>query len=263
MKWVRNGFAAGSLWFWALVWSVGLALAAGASEVSAAPVVLEFWTNYVAGPAADAIEDLVDEFNRTHPDIQVLHRPVPGNIAQTYFVSLAGGVAPDVGWVGSDWFVPVYTEETIVPAEELAERAGYDAGVFWPGLWGTGVGGRQWGIPFEVGSEALVYNKGWLESAGIGEAPATWDEFLETARRLTDPNSGRYGFQPSWPGYMSIQWVWRNGGDIISADLTRASFTQPETVEAVQWLGDLEYRHGVVGGGVPEGSAAMIVVHPG
>ncbi|NLN28798.1 MAG: extracellular solute-binding protein, partial [Firmicutes bacterium] len=180
-----------------------------------------------------------------------------------YRVSLAGGVMPDVGWVSPDWFVPFYTEELLVPIEELLERDGIDGSSFWPGVWKQGVGGRQWGMPFEVGSEALIYNRDWFDAAGIGEPPQTWDDFLTVAKRLTDPERGRWGFEPGWPGYMSIQWVWRNGGGLVSDDLRQALFDQPETVEAVQWLADLERVHRVTGGHVPTGTAGMIVVHTG
>lgn len=241
-----------------------LLIAALAAGTAAAPIEIEVWTNFAAeAPPQRVFDDMVAQFNAANPDIVVVHRVVPGDIAARYRVSLAGGVMPDVGWVSPDWFVPFYTEELLVPIEELLERDGIDGSSFWPGVWKQGVGGRQWGMPFEVGSEALIYNRDWFDAAGIGEPPQTWDDFLTVAKRLTDPERGRWGFEPGWPGYMSIQWVWRNGGGLVSDDLRQALFDQPETVEAVQWLADLERVHRVTGGHVPAGTAGMIVVHTG
>lgn len=80
---------------------------------------------------------------------------------------------------------------------------------------------------------------------------------------MTDPDQNRWALQPIWAWHEQIPQVWRNGGDVLSADQTRVTFTDPKTVEAVQWIGDLQHVHGIVGGGVPDGSAAMIIVHPG
>lgn len=251
------------LWQGALISGITVVLLMGLTwSALGATLQLELWTNFGTDFTADMLDDLIDEYNRLHPETRVVHRAIAGDLAERYKVAVAGGVTPDIGWVSIDWFMPLYQEDIVVPIEHFADRDGLDLNQFWPGLWGTGVGGRQWGYPFEVGSEAMIYNKDWFDSAGIGEAPKTWDEYLETAKRLTDPERGRFGVYPAWPGYIAIQWIWRNGGALISEDLTTALFTKPETVEATQWYADLHRVHNVVGGDIAGGSAAMFVVHP-
>lgn len=245
-----------------LLW-LPMMLMLAVAPAALAQVELELWTPFGSGRPGEAMEDLVARFNETHSDIVVTHLPVPSDIAGKYHVSLAAGVSPNIGWVAPDWFYSLYTEAYVVPVEFYVERYGIDEAQFFPGVWRQGVDNRQWGIPFEVGSEALIYNQDWFDRAGISEAPTTWDDFLAVATRLTDPEAGMHAFQPSWAPHMTVQWVWRNGGDILSSDHERATFDQPETVEAVRWLAELETRYDAVGGRMREATAAMNLASPG
>ncbi|HEX6972645.1 MAG TPA: ABC transporter substrate-binding protein [Limnochordia bacterium] len=245
---------------------VALALVAGLLSTAASATAatrVEFWTPFGAGTNLETLNELIARFHELEPDIEVVHRGVPGDMAQQYKVAVAAGTPPDIGWVAPEWFPEFYTEDILVPVDALARRDGLDVRQFWPGTWGETLGGRQWGYPFEIGSEALIYNQDQFAAAGLGASPATWDDFLTAAQKLTRPDEGRFGAQVGWAGYIAVQWLWRNGGGLVSEDLTQATLTDPRTVEALQWYVDLEVEHGVAGGGVPQGTSAMIVVHPG
>lgn len=229
----------------------------------ASVVEVEFWSPFGTGTGAEALNALVAEFNATHPTIKVNHRGRTDDLAQAYKVALAGGVPPDIAWEAPEWFSDMYTEEVLVPIETLATRDGHDTSSIWPGVWGTALDGRQWGYPFEIGSEAMIYNQDRFEEAGIARAPATWDEYLVMAKKLSNPEQSEFGIHPGYANYITVQWIWRNKGRLVSPDLTVATLTDPRTVDALQWYCDLETKHLVVGGSLESGTAASIVVHSG
>lgn len=248
----------------AVISALLLVAALAAVPALAGPVEVTIWTPFGADINGQTLNGLIEEFNEAHPDIRVVHQNITGDMREQYILAVVGDVPPDIGWVAPSWFLTMYNEEILVPVEELAERDGIDTEQFWPAVWSDFLLGRQWGYPFEIGCQGLIYNRDRFAAAGLPDkGPETWDEFLEVAKKVTDPEKGWYGFHPSWPAYMTVQWIWRNKGRLLAEDQKTATFTDPRTVEALQWYVDLHTRHGVVGGSVPDGTAAMIVVHPG
>ncbi|MDD4518431.1 MAG: extracellular solute-binding protein [Limnochordia bacterium] len=227
------------------------------------PIEIEFWTPFSIRAAGETMDELVNTFNETHPGVHVTHR-VQGSEVFWEKVALAvvGGFQPDISWAAP---VKVLDESIVVPMERLVEESEYDTSVFWPRLW-KGISiykGIQWGFPFEVGSQALMYNKEGFASAGIAEPPSTWSEQLATAKKLTQPEKGIYGTQVSSQHWNLVQLVWRNGADIVSEDGTKVTLTDPRTAQAIQWHGELDSVHGVVGGSLLDGTCMMHIEHPG
>ena len=65
-----------------------------ASEAAGEATELQFWSRL---PENEQIDALVQEWNETHPDIQVVHQGIPGADYRTKLLaSIAGGNAPDV-----------------------------------------------------------------------------------------------------------------------------------------------------------------------
>src|SRR5690606_34937624 len=110
----------------------------------------------------------------------------------------------------------------------------------------------------------LWYNKDIFDKAGVPYPPSnpgewTWEEFVETARALTVDRNGRRpgdpGFDPNriqtygvafgtwWAPVLPF--VWSNGGDWFDETGRQVLIDQPESVEALQNLADLIYKHRV------------------
>jgi len=96
-------------------------------------------------------------------------------------------------------------------------------------------------MPQNVSSLVVYYNRAVFEAAGVPE-PAddwTWDDFVSTARRLTDGAVRGAGVDASI--IRLAPFVWSNGGDVVD-DLerpTRLTLGEPAAREAVQDLVDL------------------------
>ena len=105
-----------------------------------------------------------------------------------------------------------------------------------------------YGIPKDYDTIALWYNKTLFDAAGVAypDETWTWDTMLEAAQTLTDPDNGVYGILAPLnrqEGYHNF--IFQNGGYVLSDDKTESGFRLDETIEAVQWYADLSVKHGV------------------
>lgn len=75
------------------------------------------------------------------------------------------------------------------------------------------VEGGLYGVPFGVNCLSLYYNKDMLDAAGCS-VPATWDELLETAKKLTGGNVTGLAFssvQNEEGTFNFTPWLWSTG----------------------------------------------------
>jgi multiple sugar transport system substrate-binding protein len=110
---------------------------------------------------------------------------------------------------------------------------------------------KQYALPIGLSTSAMAYNVDLFTKAGLKAPDPNWDwkQYLELAQRLTS----RQGDAPVWgthilPANSEIfYWIWMNGGEPFTPkeEPTKSSFTQAETMEAVQWFTDLATRYNV------------------
>ena len=136
------------------------------------------------------------------------------------------------------------------------------------------VKGQYYVIPKQQYTMALYYNKKILSDAGV-TPPTTWDEMLETSKKLTVPSKQQYGFAlnyTTWAEWWFEMFVWAAGGDLTKqgdkGELI-TTFTDPAVIKAGEFyrqmrkagviqpdatkqLGDLNIDFGM-------GRAAMII----
>src|SRR5690606_4493618 len=77
--------------------------------------------------------------------------------------------------------------------------------------------GKLFGVPKYTDTIALFYNKDLFAEAGIAEPPQTWDELLETARALNNPDNNVYGITFSARAgeegtFQFLPWIQMSGG---------------------------------------------------
>jgi len=104
-------------------------------------------------------------------------------------------------------------------------------------------------IPGDFTPMVMYYNKDLFDAAGVPYPDASWnfEQFLETAKKLTVHSRQQYGFvfpnwMPSW-----IMWFWNNGGDVLSPDGKRASgfLDSEQNIRTVEWLREMILVHKV------------------
>jgi multiple sugar transport system substrate-binding protein len=107
------------------------------------------------------------------------------------------------------------------------------------------------GMPYYHQYVILGWNKELFKQAGLNpeKPPTTWAELRDTAKRLTIPDKGQWGFRLYEYGpppreqifNWFMEWVWRNGSDVWNKDRTRATLDTPEAIQALQTQVDMIY----------------------
>ncbi|MGW4236096.1 ABC transporter substrate-binding protein [Streptomyces sp. NPDC004749] len=210
-------------------------------------VTVELWHGQTDS-AAEVLKGLVEEFNRTHPTIRV--DPGGGVLAdamlQKITAALASGSFPDIAFVFGSDLANVARSPSVVDLTDM-DRSGT---VPWKDYWAPAreavtLNGQLRAVPAVLDSLAVVCNKKLFRAAGLPlpEPGWTWDEFTETARKLTDRGRGTFG--TGWPGVGDEDTVWRLwpmvwdlGGDVVAGDGRRIGFAD-EGVRALETLAGL------------------------
>jgi ABC-type glycerol-3-phosphate transport system substrate-binding protein len=122
--------------------------------------------------------------------------------------------------------------------------------------------GKIYGVPFGGLGGAYVmtlfYNVEMFKKAGIVDEngdpkpPQTWEEFVDTAVKLTDREKGVAGFgilgDADASGWHFLNWVWQSGGEFEKKvdGKWKATFDSPEAIRALQLIKDLRWKHDVL-----------------
>lgn len=216
---------------------------------------------------ADMFTPIIARFNEIHPAIQIEEQALPWDAFHDKLLTqVAAGTAPEVTLTDSGYFVQLIAAGVFLDITDLLEG---DKDID-PTKWSldpaidSGYKGRAYGMPFGLpDSMNIIVQRDLFDEAGIsvpehGEPDfMTWDwaKFLEVAQALTKVTSDgtveQWGVAGPGPNVDCYQrdMVWTNGGEFFDdptcIEPTEAKFTEPEFIEAWQWVVDLELVHGV------------------
>jgi multiple sugar transport system substrate-binding protein len=188
---------------------------------------------------------------------------------------LAGGAAPDVFAMDGPLFPDYHARDVLLDLKPYVDKDGYDL----TQLADQGVkdfttsDGGQYGLPRDLNTIALYYNKAMFDAAGIAYPDDTWDwaKLVATAKQLTKTDGGKttqWGFYTETTD-MENYWselVWQNGGDIMAPDNKTTVLDTDQAAGGIQFLQDLIWKEKVMpdpavsaetGDAFEQGQAAM------
>ena len=123
--------------------------------------------------------------------------------------------------------------------------------------------GKIYCLPDDLNPLVLMYNTQHFKEAGLDPAkpPATWEQFLEYAKKLT--RAGRYGVGILGARQEGVfmrfnPWPWGAGGDYLTPDDKRSALDRPEFLEGFTYYVELFTKHKVVPPGVIEQGAQEV-----
>ena len=200
---------------------------------------------------------VVDDFRAANPNITV---DVTVSDWDAYWekllTGLAGGAAPDVfamdGPLGNDY----QRRDVLLDLTPLVTADGYDLSQLDANAVKqfTTKDGTIFGLPRDLNTVALYYNKDMFDAANLPypDDTWTWDTLVDVGKQLTLDTDGD-GTVDQWGLYtettdMENAWasfVWQAGGDILNADGTATALDTPETAAGIQFLQDLIWKHKV------------------
>lgn len=187
--------------------------------------------------------ELEAAFEAKHPDIDLVtvDSPFTGFHDRAIVLHQADRL-PDVLMIQVDWVAEFADLGMIEPLDDLIAK---EPEVFFaniPQTFHQTWRGKQYYLPLESGAVALYYNTDLFDAAGIDGPPATWDEYAESARKLTDPAVLQFAvtgtLQTEPPTNMTYEiypLLLQAGATIIDPETNRAAFNSPEGVAAVEW----------------------------
>ena len=106
----------------------------------------------------------------------------------------------------------------------------------------SGSDGRLYGVPKDKDNGMLVYNKEMFDAAGVAYPTDdwTWEDMADASQKIYDA-TGKYGFMAyndDQLGYWCF--AYQAGGHILTADRTRAGYTNPGSVKGIEFYVNMQ-----------------------
>ncbi len=208
------------------------------------PVELTLWvTSRNQDDWADSIKE---QFLAEHPWITLNEVVKEGDPGNEFYQGVASGTAPDLVRCSFTMMNSYMASGILEPLNRYTDN--WDE-------WGNFTkeyvdmftrDGNIYGVPGQVAPMLFAYNKALFAEAGIDAPPATWDEALEYAKLINDPDNQITGYATlaaEWTEWFFQYYVWQAGGDLTvenpdgTAELT---FTDPAVIEAAKYYQKLK-----------------------
>jgi multiple sugar transport system substrate-binding protein len=210
-------------------------------------------------------------YETENPSIRIVHQQATfRDFLQTILTSRIGGRSPDIYGVYSIWGVQLVSNGVL--AEPPAEITQFIQSEYEPRTVDAAtVNGKVWGIPAEVSTYLLVYNKKLLQQAGYAAPPSTWDELADMAAKITKLDAqgkitvAGYAFGPTPANAVHPfrTLLFSKGVQLFKDDLRSTNLTSPAAVEILAKQSDM-FRRGVTNASIQvrdfaSGSVGMMI----
>jgi multiple sugar transport system substrate-binding protein len=222
----------------------GTALAADGERVR-----VVYWEKWI-GVEKDAMQAVVDDFNRSQNGIFVEYVAVTGIRAKT-LIATAGGDPPDLAGLADENIDDFADKNALLPLDDFVEGTDIVEARYVPVYWQmVHFRDHLWGVPSAPVIGALHWNKDLFREAGLDpdKPPRTIAELDDYAKRLTrrNPVTGQLeimGFLHSEPGHWPQIWGYFFGGDLWDGG-SRLTFDSPANVRAYEWVQSYAKEYG-------------------
>ncbi|MBD3411138.1 MAG: extracellular solute-binding protein [Ignavibacteriales bacterium] len=201
-------------------------------------------------------QQIVDEFMRRHPHIEVVFQPTPdAQYENKILTGLAAGEPPDVFLLDSKSIPSFNNKKVLLDLNPYVDSLGVDTTQWFSRV--TDIAREDDALySFPKGFTPLMvyYNKKLFDKEGVPYPTNDWtrDDYLRISRRLTkdldgDGETDQYGTNFTNYFFNWIPWVWSAGGDVIGPDEKKASgYLNTETNrKTFQYLIDLRKKYDV------------------
>ena len=175
------------------------------------------------------MQAMCDAYTAKHPDVVI---DVQATSWSEYWTKLEASAEsntmPDIFWMHTNHDVePNYYEE------HFSEISRSNA---------SGSDGRLYGVPKDKDNGLLVYNKEMFDAADVPYPTDdwTWEDLADASEKIHD-ETGKYGFMAyndDQLGYWCF--AYQAGGHILTADRTKAGYTNPGTVKGIEFYVNMQ-----------------------
>lgn len=179
----------------------------------------------------DILKPLLSEFEKENPDIKVDFMHIPQNYFQKIHLLFASNTAPDVIFI-NNLYLPIYANAG------LLEELNTDDNFYPQSLNALSWQGKLYAIPRDVSNLVIYYNKDMFLKKHIPYPKQNWtfDDFLQTSKKLTDKNTFGISFEEDPLFY--LPYLMSNGGGFLPEEINKA-----ESQEAINFYADLRNKY--------------------
>lgn len=187
-----------------------------------------------------ALQETLDAFNAMHPDIEAVIELTPWDNYWTKLDAAAmAGLTTDVFWMNI--YMPKYVNGGVLKAlDGYIEKDAVDMSAYVEDVTAIyNFKGEQWGMPKGVDAITVLYNKAIFDKYGVAYPAEDWtyEDMVaiatELKAKIDEAGGDEYalGMSPySQDGYFN--YIFQNGGEIISEDGMTSGFNQEGNQEA-------------------------------
>ena len=182
-------------------------------------------------------EQLVKDFQAKNSNVTVkLEIQSWDDIYKVLDTKIQGNKAPDI--LELDAAGPAYGKEGLLyKADEIVSQNTF-ADIEKAFIDSAAIEGTAYGVPTVASTRALFYNKDLFAKAGIAAPPTTWDELLESAKKISALGGDVYGYgmplgKEEAQGETSI---WAYGAGASWGDGKKLTINTPEATEAFTFM---------------------------
>lgn len=221
-----------------------------ATQPPAEKVVINFEQYSGSGDNEQYLQEMIAAYKSENPNVEI---KLQSYGYEDYFTQLmakvAGGQAPDVFELNYENFVAYAKKGSLMPLGDLVAKSGVDIGAYNEmALRAFQADGEQFGVPNSFSNVVLVYNKDLFDQAGIDypKDDWKWEDAVEAAKAIRALGDDIFGYFHPIHFHEFYKVTQQNGGGLFNQDLTQFTINTPANVETLQYLVDLQQKHGVM-----------------
>jgi multiple sugar transport system substrate-binding protein len=208
---------------------------------------LTLWQSINPPENRDVFQELVDRFNRNHPDIQVesIFQPEPQLLK--ILTAFAGNALPDILLSYPEYTGQFSEIGAIRPLDDWLDKFPIKSDIRPNLLLGMQLNDHFWSVPIHTSNIGIFYRPKLFQAAGITEPPKNWEELRQVARKLTIDRNGdhrpeQYGIllplgKGGWTVFSWFPFLFGAEGEVVSNN--RPNLTHPGAIAALQFWQDL------------------------
>ena len=231
---------------------------AAPAKAAAGQIEMSWFLPLSAAPEIKIWEGFVERFQQANPRIVIKGSYEPWADYWTKLQTvMAGGAVPDVIWLHYTRIAEWASKDVVKPLDDLlaADKIAPGEYVF---IEGFKYKGKIYGVPKDNGINSDWYNIDMYTNAKapLPTKERTWEKFLEECKLLTIDQAGKNATDPAFNAAKTVQWgtamlgttprgegfwAWFKsmGGKLYDAEMKTTLITEPESIEALQWMADL------------------------
>lgn len=221
------------------------------SSFAWADVTIEFIQWWAPELPEGSFRAIMDEFEAQNPGIKVELISGPySNTRDQIVTGAATGTLSDVVGLDGAWVNDLAKQGAIAPLDDLMASTNFDASQVAAII---KLNGKSYMFPVASFVYPIFINLDLIEAAGIDKLPTNRSEFVEAAKKLTDPSKNQYG----WVLPLSLQlpngvqndvmsWVWASGGSMLKDG--KPDLTNDDVIGALKFI-EAMYKEGLISPG--------------